>query len=86
MERGRDLVQVPSLVGMSVRDARNAGHHAGVVVVSSNLDGPPLGALTWPGVWIVTAQHPLPGTSVSRWDTVVIHFEERPGGETAADQ
>ena len=86
MERGAALVQVPLLVGMVVRDARNAGHQAGVVVVSSDVDGPPLGALTWPGVWIVTAQCPVAGTWMPRWENVVIQFEERPAGETARDR
>jgi hypothetical protein len=84
MKRGRDgepdRVQVPLLVGMVVREARDTGHRSGVVVVSADIDGPPLGGLTWPGVWIVTAQRPAPGTWVSRWDNVVIDFEERRGG------
>jgi hypothetical protein len=84
MERRADLVRVPSLVGMVVRNARNVGHQAGVVVVSGDIDGPPLGALTWPGLWIVTAQRPTAGTWVPRWEHVVILFEERPGDETAA--
>ena len=85
---GREVgeVEVPQLVGMDVRDARQAGHHAGLVVVSADVDGPPRGALTWPGVWIVTAQRPAPGTWLPRWATVVIEFEELPGGEHAGDR
>jgi len=71
---------------MEVREARDAGHRAGIVVVSADIDGPPLGALTWPGVWIVTAQRPAPGTLVPRWENVVIEFEELPGGENAGDR
>jgi hypothetical protein len=78
--------EVPQLVGMSVADARQAGHQAGLVVVSANVDGPPLGGLTWPGIWIVTAQHPAPGTWLPRWDNVVIEFEELRGGEGAGDR
>jgi hypothetical protein len=76
-----DLVQVPALVGMRVREARATGHTARVVVVSSDLDGPPLGALTWPGIWIVTAQRPAAGSRVPRWSTVVIQFKELPGAD-----
>ena len=80
MERGDSggagQVQVPLLIGMDVRTARTTGHRAGVVVVSADVDGPPLGSLTWPGVWMVTAQRPVAGTWVSRWDNVVIHFRE----------
>lgn len=68
------------LVGMRVQSARETGHRAGVVVVSADIDGPPLGALTWPGVWHVTAQRPAPGTRVRRWDNVVISFTETGGG------
>ena len=75
--REPDRVEVPQLVGMLVREARQAGHQAGVVVVSADLDGPPLGALTWPGVWIVTAQRPAPRSWVARWENVVIEFEEQ---------
>jgi hypothetical protein len=81
-----DLVEVPQLVGMVVADARHAGHKAGLVVVSSDIDGPPLGGLTWPGIWIVTAQRPAPGTWSRRWESVVIEFEELRGGEGAGDR
>jgi len=73
-------VTVPLLTGMTVRDARSAGHVAGVVVTSADLDGPPLGALAWPGTWMVTAQRPIAGSRAERWSTVTIEFEERPGG------
>ena len=79
-------VTVPLLVGMTAREARNVGHDSGVVVTSADVDGPPLGALTWPGTWIVTAQRPTAGSHVERWSTVVIEFEERPGGGGAGDR
>jgi beta-lactam-binding protein with PASTA domain len=75
---GAGLIAVPNLVGMTVRDARSAGHHSGVVVTSADLDGPPLGALTWPGIWIVTAQRPAAGAYVERWSPVAVEFAERP--------
>jgi hypothetical protein len=85
-ERAGGQAEVPRLVGLIVRDARRAGHAAGVVVVSADVDGPPLGGLTWPGVWIVTAQRPAPGTRVPRWENVVIEFDELRGGGHAADR
>jgi hypothetical protein len=69
-------VVVPDLVGLGVPEARRKGHEAGLVVVSADPDGTPLGGLTWPGIWIVTAQHPAPGARLSRWDNLVIEFEE----------
>lgn len=76
-------VVVPMLVGMTVADARQAGHRARLVVVSADVDGPPLGALTWPGTWMVTAQRPAAGSRVPDWDNVVIEFRKSPGGEGA---
>jgi len=73
-------VVVPNLLGLTVRAARRAGHDSGVVVTSADVDGPPLGALTWPGTWIVTAQRPAAGSRTERWSTVMIEFQERPGG------
>lgn len=66
------------MVGLTVRQARMEGHLSEVVVTSADVDGPPLGALTWPGIWVVTAQRPAAGSRVPRWSTVVIEFEERP--------
>jgi PASTA domain len=79
-------VELPNLAGMTVADARQNGHEAGLVVVSAHPDGPPLGGLTWPGTWIVTAQHPPPGVRLNRWDNVMIEFEELRGGEEAGDR
>jgi len=83
--RARSLTHVPDLVGMVVREARSVGHRAGIVVTSADLDGPPLGALTWPGTWVVTAQRPAAGTRAARWDVVVIEFEEIPDGAGTGD-
>jgi hypothetical protein len=79
-------VEAPGLVGMTVADARRAGHEAGLVVISADPDGTPLGGLTWPGVWIVTAQRPVAGTVLHRWDNVVIEFAELRRGGRAGDR
>jgi hypothetical protein len=55
MDADGTSVTVPSLVGLTVPNARRAGHDGGVVVTSADIDGPPLGELTWPGIWIVIA-------------------------------
>lgn len=79
-------VTVPSLLAMTVSEARSKGQHSGVVVTSADADGPPLGALTWPGTWIVTAQRPIAGARVARWSMVAVEFKERPGGGGAGDR
>ncbi|GAB2970508.1 PASTA domain-containing protein [Saccharothrix stipae] len=77
---------VPHLVGLTVPEARDRGHRAGVVVTSRDVDGPGLGARTWPGTWIVTAQEPPAGARVRRGAPVVIDFEEYPDAGGAGDR
>lgn len=73
---GGGLATVPSLIGLTVHEARRLGHLSEVVVTSAGVDGPPLGELTWPGTWIVTAHRPERGARVARWSMVVIEFRE----------
>ncbi|HWO62270.1 MAG TPA: PASTA domain-containing protein, partial [Umezawaea sp.] len=72
---------MPDLVGLFVHVARSVGHEAGVVVTARDPDGPPLGALTWPGHWLVTGQDPDPGERVPRGAAVAIDFEEYRDGD-----
>ena len=71
------------MLGLDVHDARAKCNELRLVLVSTNVDGPPLGALTWPGRWIVTQQSPQAGDLVSRGDTVTIDFRREAGGEEA---
>ena len=57
VDRG-DLVVVPDVVGLEVRRAGRVAHRSGVVLTQPDPDGPPLGALTWPAEYVVTAQSP----------------------------
>jgi beta-lactam-binding protein with PASTA domain len=77
-------IAVPHLIGLTVPTARRAGHEAGLVVTAADPDGPPLGALTWPGTWLVTAQHPAAGTTLERGDTIAIEFT-RQSDDTGTD-
>jgi beta-lactam-binding protein with PASTA domain len=67
---------VPNLIGLTVSIARKVGHDAGLVVTSTDLDGPALGAVTWPGTWVVTAQDPTAGHRLRRGAVVKIEFEK----------
>ena len=80
-----DEVRVPSLVGLTVSAARKLAWDAGVVVAAEDPDGPPLGALTWPGVWVVTAQRPAPGSVMRRRGSVVVDFRKGLPGDGAGD-
>lgn len=81
-----DEVTVPNVVGLTVWDARRVASEAGVVVTAEDPDGPPLGALTWPGVWVVIAQRPAPGSVLQRWGSVVVEFQKWSGGDDAGDR
>jgi hypothetical protein len=81
MNRSDDWVSVPYLVGLDVHSARAACEEEHLVMVGQDVDGPPLSTLTWPGVWIVTDQDPVPGTLALRGDAVTIEFRGRGGGE-----
>lgn len=78
-------VTVPDVVGLIVTHARAVASKAGLALATDDPDGPPVGALTWPGVWLVTAQRPAAGTRMRRWGSLVIDFRELPGG-TAGDR
>lgn len=80
MNRSDDWVSVPYLIGLDVRTAEATCSDVHLVVVGPDIDGPPLDALTSPGVWIVTAQRPAPGVLALRGDPVTIEFKGR-GGE-----
>ncbi|MFG2623306.1 PASTA domain-containing protein [Streptomyces sp. NPDC048507] len=71
-----DEVTVPDVVGLTVAEARTVAWEAGVVIAAADPDGPPVAALTWPGVWMVTAQNPGPGSRMRRLGSLVIEFRE----------
>lgn len=77
---GADPVVVPQFVGLSVHEARQLALSAHVVLTSGRPDGPPLGALTWPGRWVVTAQRPKAREEVPSGSWVVIDFINLGGG------
>jgi hypothetical protein len=73
-------IAVPIVVGLDVQKAREICHAAGLVLVSADVDGPPLGAKTWPGRWVVTKQHPQAGFYLNRWDQLYIEFDQEGDG------
>ena len=84
-QRGRrtDSVEVPDVVGMLLSAGRLVATEAGVTLAQPDPDGPPLGALTWPGEYVVTSQDPPPGTRVWRWDSVAVTWRALDGGDAA---
>jgi hypothetical protein len=76
---------VPDLIGLEVARARAVADSLDLFITSANPDGPPIGALTWPGRWVVTAQNPPAGARAPRGSWVVVDFDER-GGGSAGDR
>ncbi|WP_042800729.1 PASTA domain-containing protein [Streptomyces sp. C] len=76
-----DEVTVPDVVGLFVTQARKVAWEAGVVIAAADPDGPPVAALTWPGVWVVTAQTPGPGARMRRFGSLVIEFRKVADGD-----
>jgi len=76
-----DEVTVPDVVGLIVTEARKVAWEAGVVIAAADPDGPPVGALAWPGVWVVTVQTPGPGARMRRRGSLVIEFRKVVEGE-----
>ncbi len=83
-ERNEHVI-VPAVVGLEMRAARKLAGEAGVTLGTADPDGPPLGALTWPGTFMVTDQRPSPGAVVHRWGTVVVDFAPWPDEDGNGD-
>jgi hypothetical protein len=73
-ERIADVVVVPDVVGMTVDAGRQVAHEAGLVLAQPDPDGPPLAALTIPGLFLITEQDPAPGSRLYRRDSVRVRF------------
>jgi hypothetical protein len=61
---------VPKLVGMAFHDARDLVAEIGVALANPDPDGPPIGALAWPGLFYVATQSPQPGADISPGDSI----------------
>lgn len=76
VERNAENVTVPDLVGMPFPLAREIASAAGIALTGPDPDGPPIAALAWPGVFLITSQRPAAGTVVAQWDSVIVEIVE----------
>jgi hypothetical protein len=67
-----DVVVVPDVVGMLFHVGRDTARAAGVTLANPDPDGPPIGALAWPGPFFVQSQDLPPGTVARRWDSLPV--------------
>jgi len=67
-------VTVPDVVGLPFHIGRDVAGDAGVTLANPDPDGPPIGALAWPGLYYITSQRPAAGTTLYRWDSVAVEI------------
>ena len=70
--------EVPDVVGLTVSAAYQVATDRGLKLAAADPDGPPLSALTWPGVWLITDQRPAAGATLRRKGSMVVVFERAP--------
>ena len=75
-DRVAPRVTVPDVVGLPFHVGRDIAADAGVTLANPDPDGPPIGALAWPGLFYITSQSPPAGTELYRWDSVVDEIVE----------
>lgn len=73
-ERFADRVTVPDVVGLPFHVGRDVANDAGVTLANPDPDGPPIGALAWPGLYYITSQSPAAGTTLYRWDSLAVEI------------
>lgn len=66
----RRVITVPDVVGMPFHVGRDVAAEAHVSLANPDPDGPPIGALAWPGLFYIVRQDPAPGTVLHEWDSV----------------
>ncbi|WP_425459330.1 hypothetical protein [Gryllotalpicola protaetiae] len=62
-----------------MRTAREVTAKLRIVLVSETLDGPGLGAQTWPDIYFIRSQEPPPGAALDPGGLVTITFELEDG-------
>lgn len=67
-----DHVVVPHFVGQPFHVARHEAEEHGLSLSSTDPDGPPIGAVAWPGLFYITSQSPAAGTLVRRRSQVAV--------------
>jgi hypothetical protein len=75
-DRAAPSVIVPDVLGLPFHIGRDVAAAAGVALANPDPDGPPIGALAWPGLFYITSQSPAAGTELRRWDSVAVDVVE----------
>lgn len=81
---GRKLVKVPEVVGLPFHIGRDLATEAGVTLANIDPDGPPIGALAWPGLFYIATQDPLPGAQLLEYESVRVTVVQHGGAPQPA--
>lgn len=82
--RRSKTVVVPNVIGMPFHVGRDIAFEAGVTLANPDPDGPPIGALAWPGLFYITWQHPAAGSVLHEWDSVGVEVVKHGDALSAA--
>lgn len=63
-------IYVPDVAGMLFHVGRDRAAELGLVLANPDPDGPPIGSLAWPGMFVITTQDPAPGTPAHQGDSI----------------
>lgn len=83
-ERASERVIVPNVVGLPFHVGRDLASEAGVTLANPDPDGPPIGALAWPGLFYITWQDPPAGSEVKRWESIRVEVVKHGGAQSNA--
>ncbi|MCS4276609.1 hypothetical protein M2390_001803 [Mycetocola sp. BIGb0189] len=79
----RSKLLVPDCVGQPVHIARDTARELGLSLANIDIDGPPVGALSWPGLYYITSQNPLAGEPANEGDWIFVTIAAHDPGDSA---
>ncbi|MCC3280476.1 hypothetical protein LJ754_15095 [Arthrobacter sp. zg-Y40] len=84
VERMLKRVLVPDVVGLLFHVGRDIADEAGVTLANPDPDGPPIGAIAWPGLFYITWQDPRASFELNQGDSVRVEVVEHGGAQNGA--
>lgn len=85
-EQVGNIVTVPDVVGLPFGVGRDLAHDRGVTLANPDPDGPPVGALAWPGLFYITSQRPSAGTMVTRHASIAVEVTAHGSADQSAER
>ncbi len=70
----KELFTVPDVIGLPFHVGRDLAEDHGVTLANPDPDGPPIGALAWPGLFFIVSQDPPGGARVPQCSSVAVEI------------